>query len=160
MFTNLYMKIFYLRQNFWKYFFFKTKLEVEINYFNGVIALFEKLKAYILTKEQQRIPPRNMVVLYFLTTGFTFWSYLRKTELARSKKTLQPICISIFYMVYIHITEIWFWNNSTVTIEVDMYLLHLMIYFIQNCPAHQQTGWTDECKNTKAHPHLQLQQSN
>lgn len=57
-------------------------------------------------------------LLYFLTTGFTFWSYLRKTEMARLKKNLQPICISIFYMVYVHITEIWYWNNLTVRIEV------------------------------------------
>lgn len=76
-----------------------------------------------------------------LTLVFNYWLHilqlLKKNWNGQIRKeNLQAICISIFYMVYIQKTEIWYWNNLTVRIEVGMYLLHLMIYFIQNYPAY------------------------
>lgn len=154
MLTNIHMKIFYLQQNFWKYFFFsRQSLGFKSITFNGVIALFEKLKAYILTRGQQRIPPWNMVVLTFV---FNYWVRILKLFKKNwngqiKKENLQPI--SIFYIAYINITEIWYWKNLTVRTEVGMYLLYLMIYFIQNYPAYYKQDGLMSIK-TPRHIHI------
>lgn len=152
MFTNIYMKIFYLQQNFWKYFFFQDKtwgLNQLLSWCYCIVWEIKSIHSDKRTAEDTSMEYGGALV-------FNYWLHilkLFKKTWNGQIKNLQPIYISIFYMVYIHIIEIWYWNNLTVRIQVGMYLLHLMIYFIQNCPAYYKQDGLMSVK-TSRHIHI------